>query len=504
MSDVMPPNAGETPSPAFVRSAQGDLTPDEFRRAAHAAVDWIADYLEHPERHPVRPAVRPGDIAARLQPSAPEHGEALDTILQDFHDTIVPGITHWNAPTFFGYFSISGSYPGILGELLAAGLNVNNMLWLTSPAATELELRTVDWLRQLMGLGDGWFGEITDTASTSTLYALAAARERVAPSVRTQGPSGAPTLRVYCSEHAHSSVDKAVITLGLGHANLVKIPVDDAFRVRPDALRAAIEADLAAGHRPMAVVATVGTTSTSSIDPVAAIVPIARAADCWVHVDGAYGGPAAIVPELRWLLDGVDGADSLVVNPHKWLFTPVDCSVLYTKRPDMLKGAFSLVAEYLRTRDDDAVVNLMDYGFQLGRRFRSLKLWMVLRAFGADGIAERLRLHCELARDFAGMLHYEGDWEIAAPVPLSLVCFRYAPGGLDDAALDALNMAILERVNASGVALLSHTKLHERVVLRLAIGNVRTQREHVERTWQALREAAREERLARDDGAGRA
>jgi aromatic-L-amino-acid decarboxylase len=489
-------DAADAPSPAFVRDLLGDLPPDEFRRAAHAAVDWIADYLEHPERVPVRPRVRPGEVAAQLPAAPPARGEPLDAIVRDLHRVILPGITHWNHPAFFGYFSISGSYPGILGELFAAGLNVNNMLWLTSPAATELELRTVDWLRQLMGLGDGWFGEITDTASTSTLYALAAARELAAPAVRTEGLPGQPTLRVYCSEHAHSSVDKAVITLGLGHRNLVKVAVDAAFRMRPDALRAAIEADVAAGHRPLAVVATVGTTSTSSVDPVAAIVPIARAAGCWVHVDGAYGGPAAIVPELRWLLDGVDGADSLVVNPHKWLFTPVDCSVLYTRRPDALKGAFSLVAEYLRTRDDEAVVNLMDYGFQLGRRFRSLKLWMVLRAFGADGIAERLRHHCELARDFAGMVHYEGDWEIAAPVPLSLVCFRHVPPGLDADACDALNLAILERVNAGGAALLSHTRLHGRVVLRLAIGNVRTDRVHIERTWQALRVAAREERTA--------
>ncbi len=472
----------------------GDLDPEEFRRAAHAAVDWIADYLEHPERVPVKPRVAPGDIAARLPTSAPVHGESLDAIVRDFHDVIMPGITHWNHPSFFGYFSISGSYPGILGELFAAGLNVNNMLWLTSPAATELELRTLDWLRQLLGLGDGWFGEITDTASVSTLYALAAAREAAGLDIRAKGMAGRsdlPALRVYCSAQAHSSVDKACITLGLGHEHVIKIPVDASFRMQPDALRAQLVADVAAGHRPLAVVATVGTTSTSSIDNVAAIVPIAREFRCWVHVDGAYGGPAAIVPELRWLLDGVDGADSLVVNPHKWLFTPVDCSVLYTKRPDALRSAFSLVAEYLRTTDDDAVVNLMDYGVQLGRRFRSLKLWMVLRAFGEEGIAARLRHHCELAREFAGMVHYEGDWEISAPVPLSLVCFRYAPPHTDEAARNVLNAAILEHVNASGVALLSHTKLDDRYVLRLAIGSVRTQREHVEATWQALREAAR-------------
>lgn len=475
----------------------GDIPPDDFRRAAHAAVDWIADYLEHPERRPVRPNIAPGDIAAQLPDSAPVHAESLDEIAKDFHEIILPGITHWNSPTFFGYFSISGSYPGILGELLAAGLNVNNMLWLTSPAATELELRTVDWLRQLMGLGDGWFGEITDTASISTLYALAAAREAAGVDIRTLGMAGRsdlPRLRVYCSDQAHSSVEKAVITLGLGHENVVRIPVDSAYRMRPELLREAIERDTAAGHRPLAVVATVGTTSTSSIDSVREIVPLAREFGCWVHVDGAYGGPAAIVPELRWLLDGVDAADSLVVNPHKWLFTPVDCSVLFTKRPDMLRKAFALTAEYLVTREGDSVVNLMDYGVQLGRRFRSLKLWMVLRAFGADGIAERLRHHCELAREFAGMLHYEGDWEICAPVPLSLVCFRYAPSGIDEQSRDALNAAILERVNASGVALLSHTKLEERFVLRLAIGSIRTQREHIEATWRVLREAAKLER----------
>lgn len=475
----------------------GDIPAEDFRRAAHAAVDWIADYLEHPERVPVKPRVAPGDISARLPLSAPVQGETLDDIVRDFHDVIMPGITHWNHPTFFGYFSISGSYPGILGELFAAGLNVNNMLWLTSPAATELELRTLDWLRQLLGLGEGWFGEITDTASMSTLYALAAAREAAGLDIRARGMAGRTdlsALRVYCSAHAHSSVDKAAITLGIGHEHVIKIPVDESYRMRPDALRAQLDADRAAGFRPLAVVATVGTTSTSSIDNVSAIVPIAREFDCWVHVDGAYGGPAAIVPEMRWLLDGVDGADSLVVNPHKWLFTPVDCSVLYTKRPEALRSAFSLVAEYLRTPDDDKVVNLMDYGVQLGRRFRSLKLWMVLRAFGAEGIAERLRHHCELAREFAGMVHFEGDWEISAPVPLSLVCFRYAPAGSDEDTRNRWNAAILEHVNASGVALLSHTKLEDRYVLRLAIGSVRTQREHVEATWQALRAAAREVR----------
>lgn len=471
----------------------GDLSPDEFRAAAHAAVDWIADYLEHPGASPVRSQMRPGDVRAALPSTPPTQGESLDAMMQDFHGTIMPGITHWNHPAFFAYFANSGSYPGILGELLAAGLNANGMLWVTSPAVTELEQVTLDWLRQLMGLGDGWFGEITDTASISTFYALAAARERAGFDVRGRGMAARddlPRLRVYCSEHAHSSIDKAVIALGLGHENLVKIPADAQFRMRPDALDAAIAADVGAGYLPIAVVPCVGTTSITSIDPVAEIVRIARRYNCWVHVDAAYGGVAAIVPELRYIMDGVDGADSFVVNPHKWLFTPMDCSVFYTKDPQTLKQAFALLPEYLVTRTNDEAVNLMDYGIQLGRRFRSLKLWMVLRAYGAEGLAERIRLHCELARDFAGMVHFEGGWEITAPVTLSLVCFRYVPRGATEAEIATINAAIMERVNDRGHVYLSHTKLEGRYTLRLAIGNIRTQRSHIELAWRELRDAA--------------
>lgn len=474
----------------------GDLAPDDFRRVAHAAVDWIADYLEHPERHPVRSQVAPGDIARALPAAPPTHGEPLDAMLADVQQTLLPGITHWNHPGFFAYFANSGAYPGILAELLTAGLNANGMLWITSPAVTELEQVTLDWLRQLMGLSAPWFGEITDTASVSTFYALAAARERIAPSVRTQGMAGRtdlPRLRVYCSEHAHSSIDKAVIALGLGHHNLVKIPADDMLRMRPDALRDAMATDLAKGYRPMAVVPCVGTTSATSVDPVAAVVQIAREFDCWVHVDAAYAGVAAIVPELRYVMDGVDGADSFVVNPHKWLFTPMDCSVLYTRHPDVLKQAFALLPEYLVTRTASEAVNLMDYGIQLGRRFRALKLWMTLRAYGAEGLAERIRFHCELAREFAGMVHFEGGWELTAPVTLSLVCFRHVPSDMDEEALAAHNARIMERVNARGRVYLSHTKLNGRYTLRLAVGNVRTDREHITLAWQELRDAARAE-----------
>ncbi|MDQ6612714.1 MAG: pyridoxal-dependent decarboxylase [Gemmatimonadota bacterium] len=476
-----------TPSPL------GDLSAAEFRAAAHAAVDWIAEYLEHPERYPVRSQLSPGDIIRGLPAAPPQHGESLQQMMLDFEQTIVPGVTHWNNPAFFAYFSISGSYPGILGELLAAGLNLNGMLWASSPSVTELEQVALSWLRQLIGLGGEWFGEITDTASVSTFYALAAAREAASLEIRTRGLAGRtdiPALRVYCSEHAHSSVDKAVMALGLGHDNVVRIAADAEFRMDVDALRHAIAADVAVGFRPLAIVATVGTTSVTSIDPVRAIAAVAASHDCWLHVDGAYGATAAIVPELRYVLDGVELADSLVINPHKWLFTPVDCSVLYVRRPEILKQAFALLPEYLITRQADSVVNLMDYGIQLGRRFRSLKLWMVMRAFGADGLAERIRHHCELAREFAGYVHYEGDWELTAPVPLSLVCFRYAPAGLSEGEIARVNGAIMEQVNLRGKAYLSHTKVAGKYTLRLAIGNIRTGREHVQMVWQELRDAA--------------
>lgn len=472
----------------------GDLSADDFRRAAHAAVEWIADYLEHPERHAVRSQVRPGAIRQALPSVPPTTGESLDAMLQDFQQTILPGITHWNHPGFFAYFANSASYPGILGELLAAGLNANGMLWITSPAVTELEQVALDWLRQLMGLSDGWFGQITDTASVSTFYALAAARERTGFDVRTKGMADRtdlPRLRVYASEQAHSSIDKAVIALGLGHENLVKIASDEHFRMRPEALEAAIAADVARGYHPMAVIPCVGTTSSTSVDPVPAVVAIARRHGCWVHVDAAYGGVTAIVPEMRYLMDGVDAADSFVVNPHKWLFTPMDCSVFYTRDPITVKRAFALLPEYLTTATSDEAVNLMDYGIQLGRRFRALKLWMVLRAYGAEGLAERIRHHCELAREFAGMVHFEGGgWELTAPIPMSLVCFRYAPAGASEAVIAEVNAAIMETVNARGQVYLSHTKLNGRYTLRLAIGNIRSDRGHIETAWRELRDAA--------------
>jgi aromatic-L-amino-acid decarboxylase len=473
----------------------GDIPADEFRKQAQRVMQWIGDYLERPERFPVLANVRPGDVAATIPEEPPAQAESLDAVLDDFERLIVPGVTHWNHPGFFAYFSITASAPGILAEMLMSTLNVNAMLWKTSPSATELELRTLDWLRQLLGLGDGWFGLINDTASISTMLALAAAREaKPELEIRERGMAGRtdlPRLRVYTSSHAHSSVDKAVITLGLGHENVVHVDTDADFRMDVTALRAAVDADKALGWLPLATVATVGTTSTTSIDPVPAIAELCQREGMWLHVDGSYGGVAAVMPEMRHVLAGVELADSLVVNPHKWLFTPIDLSAMFTRRPDVLKRAFSLVPEYLVTREQSDVVNLMDYGVQLGRRFRALKLWMVIRAFGADGLAARLRQQIEMARELASWIDAEPDWERVAPVPFSLVCFRYAPAGVTGSDQDALNAAILERVNASGSAYLSHTKLHDRYVLRLAIGNLRTEPRHVENAWRLLREAAR-------------
>jgi aromatic-L-amino-acid decarboxylase len=466
----------------------------EFTAAGHALIDWIARYLSEVERYPVLSGAAPGEIRQSLPLSAPVEGTTFAHLFADFERTVLPGVTHWNHPAFFAYFSISGSGPGILAELLTAALNINGMLWRTSPATTELEEVTLDWLRQLMGLEEPWFGIITDTASTSTLVGLAAAREaRPELEIRKRGLAGRrdlPTLRIYTSEQAHSSVDKAAITLGIGHDNVVHVPVDSDWRMRPDALARVVADDRASGYLPLAAVATVGTTGTTSIDPVPAIADICAREGLWLHVDGAYGGIAAIVPELRSVLAGVERADSFVVNPHKWLFTPIDCSALYTRRPDVLRRAFALVPEYLTTSTKDAVVNYMDYGFQLGHRFRALKLWAVMRIFGAAGLAERVRHHCALAHEFAAWVDDDPEWERVAPVPFSLVCFRFAPPGVAPDAADSLTEAILGYVNDSGRAYLSHTKLAGRYVLRLAIGNIRTEHRHVAETWQLLREAA--------------
>jgi aromatic-L-amino-acid decarboxylase len=467
----------------------GDMSPEEFRRVGHELIDWIAGYFDSIESLPVLAAIEPGDLKTQLPPTPPEQGESMEKIVEDLDRLIVPALTHWSHPSFFAYFATSTSAPGILGELLSAAFDNKAMLWRTSPASTELEEVTLDWLRQMMGLDPGMLGIIYDTASVSSLHAIAAAREGVERRIREEGMSGRPDLpllRVYVSEQSHSSIEKAVITLGLGQRGLRKIPTNREFRMDARALAAAVEEDKRNGYLPFCVVATVGTTSTSSIDPVPEIVPICEEHAMWLHVDAAYAGSAAIVPEFRHILDGCERADSLVTNPHKWLFTPFDLSVLYCRHMDLLKRAFSLVPEYLRTPEQEKVRNGSDYGIQLGRRFRALKLWMVMRYFGHEGLAARIREHCRLARLFAAWVDESPDWELLAPVPLALVCFRACPKGEVD--LDALNEAIMHSVNASGRALLSHTRLNDKLTLRLSIGNIRTTERHVRQVWDLLNE----------------
>jgi aromatic-L-amino-acid/L-tryptophan decarboxylase len=463
-------------------------TPAELRAALDEACRWVADYLDSVGDRPVLAQVEPGEIAARLPLAAPAGGEPLSQIMADIDALIMPGITHWNHPAFFAYFGITGSGPGIVGELISAALNVNAMLWRTSPAATELEQRTLSWVLDMLGLPAAWFGQITDSASASTLCALAAAREAAGLDIRRRGMAGRdlPPLRVYTSEEAHSSVEKACIVLGFGQDGVTKIATDGAFRMQADLLSEAIDRDIAAGVLPIAVVASVGTTSTTSVDPVDAVADICARHKLWLHVDAAYGGAAGLLESHRHLLAGCERADSLVFNPHKWLFTQVDCSLLYTSRPEVLRAAFSVVPFYL-TSSESEVVNYMDYGVSLGRRFRALKLWLVIRAYGRDGLAELVAGHIDMARRLARLIEDEPGWELMAPVPLSTVCFRAHPSGVDDEAeLERLNTDIVERVNASGVAFVSHTKVAGCYAIRVAIGNAASTWQHVEKTWHAV------------------
>jgi aromatic-L-amino-acid decarboxylase len=482
-------------TPSELAPPLGDMSGEDFRRVGHELIDWIADYFEHIEDLPVLAQIEPGDLKSQLPAAPPQQGEPMQQIVADVDRLIVPALTHWSHPSFFAYFATSTSAPGIFGELLSAAFDNKAMLWRTSPASTELEEVTLDWLRQMMGLDAGMTGIIYDTASVSSMHAIAAAREGVELRIREEGMSGRqnlPLLRVYVSEQAHSSIEKGVITLGLGQRALRKIPVDSEFRMDASALAAAIEEDKANGMVPFCIVATVGTTSTSSIDPIPEIVPICEKHVMWLHVDAAYAGSAAVVPELRHVLAGCERADSLAVNPHKWLFTPFDLSVLYCRHMDLLRRAFSLVPEYLRTPEQENVRSGSDYGVQLGRRFRALKLWMVIRYFGHEGLAARIREHCRLAKLFASWVEADPNWELMAPLPLALVCFRACPeiggGSMREARLDILNEAIMHGVNATGKALLSHTKLNDKLTLRLSIGNIRTTEKHVRQVWELLNE----------------
>ncbi len=482
----------------------GDMPADEFRRHGYEIVDWIANYFEHIEDFPVLSQVGPGWLKQSLPIAAPDQGEDFATVLADMDKLIVPAVTHWNHPSFHGLFATSASSVGIFGEMLAAAFDMKAMLWRTSPASTELEDVVLDWLRQMLGLPEGFEGIIYDTASVSTMHAIAAARERANLRIRDEGMSGRndlPLMCVYASAHVHSSIDKGVITLGLGLRSLRKIDCNEQFEMIPEKLAAAIEADIAAGHVPICVIPTIGTTSTSSVDPVDLIADICEKYDIWMHVDAAYAGPAAIMPEFRKYFAGWKRAHSIVINPHKWLFTPFDLSVLYCRDLGALKQAFSLVAEYLKTKEQEAVKNGMDYGIQLGRRFRALKLWFVIRYFGVEGMIARLREHCRLARLFASWVQESNDWELLAPVPFALVCFRavgvgspHASNGsshhglnaIGDDHLNNINEKIMNAINASGEAYLSHTKLSGKFTLRLSIGSIHVEEKHIKKVWDLL------------------
>ncbi len=480
----------------------GDMDPERFRLAAHAAVDEMADYIAGVRGLPVFPPVEPGTLRGLFPATPPDAPEPVGSILTDVDALVVPNTTHWQHPGFMAYFATTPSAPGILSEMFVAALGANAMLWRTSPVATELEEVVVDWLRQAMGLPEGFTGLFTDTASTSTLIALGAAREAAGVRAAERGIAGrpdVPAMRVYASAEAHSSIEKACMTLGMGREALVRIGTDDALAMDVAELADAIATDRAAGLLPVAIVATLGTTSSTAIDPVADIADVAAREGLWLHVDAAYGGAAALVPERRGPFAGWERADSIVMNPHKWLFTPFDASLLLTPRMPMLRAAFSLIPEYLRTLDRDAPVrDFNEYTPTLGRRFRALKLWFVLRYFGLEGIRRRLDAHCTWATELAGWIDADPDFERLAPVPFSTVCLRARPRdlvGREDepevrADLDDLNERLIRAVNARGEIFLSHTRLRDRFTIRVALGNLHTTHADVERAWAILREEA--------------
>jgi len=491
------------------RNGLGDMDPERFRAAAHAAVDLMADYLAGVERYPVLPPVAPGELRARFPAEPPSGPEPLGQILGDYLRLVEPNVTHWQHPGFFAYFSTNASGPGILGEMFMATLVANAMLWRTSPVATELEEVTVGWLRRMLGLSDAFDGLFTDTASTSSLIGLAAARQAVeGRRIAQEGLAGAGRLRVYCSSEAHSSIEKAAMTLGIGRAGVRRIEVDEEYRMRSELLTTAIAEDRAGGWVPAGVVATLGTTSTTSVDPAAALAEIAERERLWLHVDAAYAGAAALLPEMRSLFAGWERADSIVVNPHKWFFAPLDCSLLLTRRPEVVRDAFSLVPEYLRTLGEAAPVHdFNEYTPQLGRRFRALKMWMLIRYFGVDGLARRVREHIRLAGLFASWIDADPEMERLAPVPFSTVCFRHVPAalagrrdgpGIADQ-LDRHNEALLDAVNRDGRLFLSHTRLRDRFALRLAVGSLRHDEARVAEAWRVIREIASRPEAGRRD-----
>jgi aromatic-L-amino-acid/L-tryptophan decarboxylase len=459
-----------------VDPAKPDMPAAEFRRYGKTLIDWIADYLDDPRKYPVLAEGQPGDLQRRLPPTAPIEGDSMETILQDFHRTILPTITHWNHPRFFAYFSISSSAPGILGELLTAALDANAMLWKSCPAATELEQTTVAWVLDWLGLPSTWFGMIVDSASNAVFQAIVAARQSAEPESRDVGPSG--RLVAYVSEQTHSSVEKAAIAAGIGRSNVRHVAVDARFSMNASALVEMIRSDLARNLQPFFVAATIGTTSSAAIDPVADIAAVCRENGLWLHVDGAYGGAFGLLPECRHFLDGVEQADSFVVNPHKLMAVPLDCSLFYVRHPEKVRAAFALKADYLKT-EVHGNVDYMDYGLALGRRFRALKLWFVMRYFGRERLAANLRRSREMAAWLGDQFSRSAQFELVAPVTMGLVCFRSREG-------EAASRELMRRINDTRAFFVSHTVLNGRFTIRVAVGNIRTTWRDIEDLWSTI------------------
>ncbi len=462
-----------------------DMPTEEFRKYGHELIDWIADYLKNIDKYPVLSKVSPNSIINNLPKKPPEIQEEMSNIINDFKKIIIPGITHWNHPGFMAYFNSTASSPGILGELLSAALNINGMLWKTSPASTELEIVTINWIRQMLNLPSNFFGVIYDLASISSLHAIATAREAAKELYNNYDIK---KLRIYGSEEAHSSIEKGIKTLGLESSAFVKIKVDKNFSMKSNDLKKEIIKDFKNGLQPFCVVGTFGTTSTASIDPIKNISKICKEYNLWFHIDAAYGGSAAIIKDIRSYLDGVEYAQSIVINPHKWMFVPIDLSILFTTKADLLKRAFSIVPHYLKTNEDNEVINFMDYGIQLGRRFRSLKLWFVIRYFGSKGLQNIIGYHIQLAKIFAKHIDNDKIFIRLAPVYFSTVTFRAIPSTIiDEKELDNFNKNLIEEVNNTGKIFLSHTKVNNIFAIRLVISGIRTTQKEMENAWKLLK-----------------
>ena len=466
------------------------MQPEEFRKHAHEFVDWMADYMKNVENYPVKSQVKPKDIYKQLPGAIPERGQQIDVIFKDFQDIIMPGITHWQHPAFFAYFQANSSPPSVLAEMLMATLGVQGMKWDTSPTSTELEERMMEWLRDAMGIPKDWSGVIQDTATNATLTSILTAREqRSKQAVNEKGFQGQPVFRIYCSTETHSSIEKGAKIAGIGKQNVVKIPVDDQMRLRPDLLEAAIKKDLEAGLQPLCIVAALGTTGTLALDPVDELGNVAQKYNVWLHIDAAYAGSALLLPEYQHLIKGLEKADTFVFNPHKWLFTNFDCSVYFVKNNHALINTFAILPEYLKTTNDGLVNNHCDWGIPLGRRFRSLKLWFVLRYYGLHGLQEKLRYHINLAKWIEEQIAQNPDFELIVPRNLNLVCFHYKPQQVDATdKINELNEKLLQKINATGKAYFTHTKVNGVYAIRMSIGQTNVKKEHIEKAWHLLQE----------------